>query len=108
VAVGCQGESLPKHLNALIMLNVSLGLDFDRFILEQVASGRFRDASEVLRAGLRLVQEHESSHAEHLAELRRQINEAFDDPRPSIPAEEVLDGLRRKHEERMRAREDGA
>jgi antitoxin ParD1/3/4 len=95
-------------MKAPIMPNVSLGPHFDRFIQEQVESGRFQDASEVVRAGLRLLEEHETFHAERLAELKRQINEAFDDPRPSIPAEEVLDGLRRKHEERMKARPDGA
>ena len=88
--------------------NVNLTEELDQFVAAKITSGRFENASEVVRAGLRLLEEHETSHAERLAELKREINEAFDDPRPSIPAEEVFDRLRRKHEERMKARPDGA
>ena len=37
-------------------LNVSLGEHHRRFVEAQVASGRFRSASEVVRAGLRLLE----------------------------------------------------
>jgi antitoxin ParD1/3/4 len=36
--------------------------------------------------------------------MRRKIQEAFDDPRPSIPAEVVFRRLRQRHAERMKAR----
>jgi antitoxin ParD1/3/4 len=36
--------------------------------------------------------------------LRRKIQEAYDDSRPSIPAEEVFEDLRRRHAERMKER----
>jgi hypothetical protein len=35
---------------------------------------------------------------------RRKIQEAYDDPRPSISAEEVFACLERKHAERMKQR----
>lgn len=89
------------------MPNVSLGSYFEAFIEKQIAEGRFQNASEVVRAGLRLL-EADALHAERLAELKRQINEAFDDPRPSAPAEDVFTRLERKHAERVKAGRHGA
>jgi len=41
--------------------NTSISLDdhFSSFLAEQVAGGRYRSASEVIRAGLRLLEERE-------------------------------------------------
>ena len=39
--------------------SISLGEHFTRFVDQQVEQGRFQSASEVVRAGLRLLEEHE-------------------------------------------------
>ena len=51
--------------------SVTLGPHFDEFIAAQVENGRYGSASEVVRAGLRLLEETESK----LERLRRFLEE---------------------------------
>jgi len=75
------------------MASISLGQHFERFVREQIERGRYQNASEVVRAGLRLLEEHELTQEERVRRLKRKIDEAWDDPRPSLPADEVLDRI---------------
>lgn len=51
--------------------SITLGEHFDGFIAEQVSEGRYASASEVVRAALRLFEDHERK----LAALRRLLEE---------------------------------
>ena len=70
------------HVNELV----------DRFI----ATGRFNNKSEVIRAGLRLLEEHEL-HFERAAraDLERILDEDLEEAEPATPAEQLF--TRRKH-----------
>lgn len=60
--------------------SVSLGDRFDSFVEEQVREGRYASASEVMRAGLRLLEEREASYAA----LRKALKEG-EDSGPPLP-----------------------
>ena len=52
-----------------IMDNVTLPPELERFAAEAVAAGRYRDVSEVVRAGLSLLQRAEAEVAEFVVSL---------------------------------------
>ena len=55
--------------------NVNLTEELDRFVAIKVKSGRFENASEVVRAGLRTLEREEQVYATKLALLRAAIDE---------------------------------
>lgn len=57
--------------------NIKLTEHFDRFVEEQVEAGRYEDASEVLRAGLRLLERRTRVEEQKLALLRELASEGF-------------------------------
>ena len=83
-------------------ITVTLGDLHDR-VVERVNSGAYASTSEVLRAGLRALDREEAALNDW---LRKEIEEAFADPRPSIPAEEVFKRLWQHHAGRLKAEQD--
>ena len=55
-------------------MSYAVGEHFDKFIREQVEAGRYNNASEVVREGLRLVEEREA----RLRALKKHIDGAID------------------------------
>ena len=54
--------------------SVALGTYFEDFIKAKISQGRYNNASEVIRAGLRLLEENE----ERIAALKAAINEGLE------------------------------
>lgn len=58
--------------------NINLTDALDRFVAEQVGSGQFQNASEVVREGLRLLKTQQAQHAAKLEALRKAVQEGWD------------------------------
>jgi antitoxin ParD1/3/4 len=84
------------------MANVNLGERFEAFIAEVIREGRYQNASEVVRAGLRLLEDHEAERKKQFDYMKAAIKEAMEDPRPPIPMDEVFDRLEARLAERMK------
>ena len=54
--------------------SISLGNYFDQFVQSSISEGRFKNVSEVIRAGLRLLEEEESK----VIALKKAIQEGID------------------------------
>ncbi len=90
------------------MPNVNLGPHFDRFVQEKLAEGRYQNASEVVRAGLRLLEDAEATNLERRAALRAELAERANDGRPTQPAARVFEDLRAHHQSQVKADTNGA
>ena len=76
----------------------AIGSHFESFIRQQIESGRYSSASEVVRDALRLLEEHEELREAQIKNLRRQIQEGRESG-PGIPADRVFDRLEEKYRE---------
>ena len=59
--------------------NINLTEYFDQFVERQVSSGRYSNASEIVREALRLLEEQEQERAAKLKALRRAAKQGFDE-----------------------------
>lgn len=69
--------------------SVTLGTHFEQFIAQQIAEGRYGSASEAIRAGLRLLEEHET----RLEALRQALKEGEDSGRVDYSLKGLIDEL---------------
>jgi len=84
-------------------ISVTLG-ELQEHVEVRVNSGAYASASEVLRAAVRALDREEAAINDW---LRQRVEEAFADPRPSIPADKVFKRLRKLHAERVKAKQNG-
>lgn len=85
-------------------MDVSLTPELERLVQEKVSSGLYNSPTEVIREGLRLIQERDSLYQVRLEELRREIQIGVDAANRGelLDGEVVMAELLRKHEERVR------
>ena len=84
----------------------TLPVEQSSYIDALVASGAYASASEVIRAGIRALQERDGAVERW---LREDVAAAYDamkaDPSRGIPAEDVFAAVRARHAERVKGRE---
>ncbi|MCQ1780722.1 type II toxin-antitoxin system ParD family antitoxin [Neorhizobium galegae] len=83
------------------MPNVALGDHYEEFVQRQLESGRYNNASEVVRAGLRLLEDFEVARERWLnEEIPARFQDLAQDPLIGVPAKAVrarFEARRRSH-----------
>ena len=91
-------------------MNVSLGMQWEEFVNEKVESGRYQTASEVLRDGLRLLEQREKTLQSISPRTKEELEEMLEvgirqlDAGKGIPGDVALKNLRQRAAARRRAR----
>lgn len=84
------------------MASIALGNHFEEFVKKQLESGRYNNASEVVRAGLRMLEDYEEGREKWLEEeIQGRYDEMLKDPSKGIPAATVRARFEAKHQARM-------
>jgi antitoxin ParD1/3/4 len=79
-------------------VNISLTPELEQMVDDNVKSGRYASASEVIREGLRLLEEREQLKQQRLSEVRRKIDREVEqlDRGLGIPGPEARARLRQR------------
>jgi antitoxin ParD1/3/4 len=85
----------------------SIGKHFEGFIERLIESGRYSTASEVIRDGLRLIEQREQSREVKLQALRAAIQEGVDSPSEEVDIDEWIEDVKRRGRQRLAAGVDG-
>jgi antitoxin ParD1/3/4 len=74
--------------------SVTLGEHFEKFVADKISEGRFQSVSEIVRAGLRKLEEDETK----LTALRRKLQAGEESPVvENFEGEDFLSRLHKKH-----------
>ena len=92
-------------MSAIEKRTISLPSEHAVFIAAKVASGAYASASEVVRAGLRALQERDEAVERW---LRDEVAPAYDrmkvNPSNAVPAKQVFDSFRSRHAARLKGK----
>ena len=72
-------------------MNVSLTPELEKLVTSKVESGRYQSASEVIREGLRLLDDQDRLRELHLSEVRKKVQTGLDqlDRGEGIPGDQA-------------------
>jgi antitoxin ParD1/3/4 len=82
----------------------TIGKHYEEFVKSLVDSGRYSTASEVMREGLRLMEEREEQRKIKLEALRAAIQEGLDGPFEDIDPSELVARVKARGRERLKNR----
>jgi antitoxin ParD1/3/4 len=85
----------------------SIGKHFEEFIAGLIAGGRYSTASEIIRDGLRLIEEREQRREAKLEWLRAAIQEGLDSPSEEVDIKELIEDVKTRGRQRLAAERDG-
>ena len=85
----------------------SIGKHFEGFIERLIESGRYSTASEIIRDGLRIIEEREQSREAKLEALRAAIQEGLDSPSEEVDIDEWIEDVKRRGRARLAGERDG-
>lgn len=84
-------------MGTIAKISIALPEEMVALVREAVEAGEYASSSEVVRDALRDWTQKRSLQQQGVEELRRIWQEALEDDRPGIPADEVFDRLERKY-----------
>jgi antitoxin ParD1/3/4 len=85
----------------------SIGKHFEGFIEGLIESGRYSTASEVMREGLRLIEEREQRRNAKLEALRAEIQKGLDSgPMEEVDIGEMIKAVKARGRQRLAAGKD--
>lgn len=86
----------------------SIGKHFEGMIDSLIESGRYSTASEVMREGLRLVEEREERRKAKLEALRAEIQKGLDSgPAEEVDIREMIEAVKARGRQRLAAEKRG-
>jgi len=84
------------------MASFALNEHYERFIQAQLESGRYNNASEVVRAGLRMLEDFEAARERWLREdIPSRLADIRENPEKAISLEDAFSRLEVRHQAQM-------
>ncbi|MCV9998916.1 type II toxin-antitoxin system ParD family antitoxin [Pararhizobium sp. YC-54] len=84
------------------MASFALNEHYERFIQAQLESGRYNNASEVVRAGLRMLEDFEAARERWLRdEIPSRLEDIRQNPQAAISLEDAFSRLEARHQAKI-------